>query len=403
MALPDSAEAAGCPVCGSAELEDTVRRERLPAMQNYVYRTREAAKAAPQGELSIAICRSCGFAANRSFDPSLLVYDSGYDNAVPSAVMAAYYREIAAYLGEKHGLADGGLVVDVGCGNGAFLATICEMFPHCRGLGVDPALDRSREEDGGRVVLVQDVFKAEVIKEQPSLIVCRHVLEHIPRPVEFLRSIREAVADFDACPCFFEVPDLGWIVEHEVFWDFCYEHCNYFSAASFAEALRRAGLEPTGTRAAFGGQYRWIEALSAAAGAAAPGQERPADGLADRLAAYASAEAAKMGSTRERLRQWKHDGTAIAVWGMATKGVLFSLLVDPDASLIDFCVDANANKQGCFVPLTAHAISAPTALQESAAGKALVLVMNENYRDEIEATCRGMGIDATCISANETH
>jgi hypothetical protein len=82
---------------------------------------------------------------------------------------------------------------------------------------------------------------------------------------------------------------------------------------------------------------------------------------------------------------------------MATKGVIFSLLVDPDASLIEYCIDVNANKQGCFVPLTGHAISAPTALRSSSRPVS-VMVMNENYRDEIAATCREIGIHASLVT-----
>lgn len=401
MDAVNSPTVAQCPVCNSTKLQDTVWRERLPTMQNYVYRTRESAKAAPQGQLSIAVCRSCGFASNRRFDPSRLVYDAGYDNSVPSAVMAAYYRDIAAHLGERYKLDQGGLVVDVGCGNGAFLQAICSAMPRCCGLGVDPALERDREEDGGRIILIKDMFSSDLIKQHPSLIVCRHVLEHIPRPVEFLQDIRSALAEFGSCPCFFEVPDLGWIVENEVFWDFCYEHCNYFTDASLAEALGRAGFDPVDTRVAYGSQYRWMEALSLCERPPVSRQEAGI-GLADQMLAYAAAEAAGMVSTKERLRQWKREGNAIAVWGMATKGVLFSLLVDPDASLIDFCIDVNTNKQGSFVPVTGHIISAPTVLQESASDRLVVVVMNENYRTEIEQICRCMGMAATCVSASGT-
>jgi hypothetical protein len=85
---------------------------------------------------------------------------------------------------------------------------------------------------------------------------------------------------------------------------------------------------------------------------------------------------------------------------MATKGVLFTLVVDPESSLVDFCVDVNTNKHGSFVPLSGHAIEAPTVL--AGHGTALtVLAMNENYRSEIEAECARMGIDAAVTGALE--
>ena len=134
------AEKERCPQCSSPALQDTVWRGSLPTMQNYVHRTRESAMAAPQGEFLLAVCQSCGFAWNRTFDQDRLVYDANYDNAVPSAVMESYYREIAEFLDEKYDL-NGALVVDIGCGSGTFLRTLCSVQPQCRGLGIDPALD----------------------------------------------------------------------------------------------------------------------------------------------------------------------------------------------------------------------------------------------------------------------
>jgi hypothetical protein len=100
---------------------------------------------------------------------------------------------------------------------------------------------------------------------------------------------------------------------------------------------------------------------------------------------------------RGLLQVHRDQGKAVAVWGMATKGVIFSLLVDPDASRIDYCIDVNTNKQGCFVPVTGHAISAPIVLR-SASRPVTVIVMNENYRDEIATTCREIGIDAKLVT-----
>lgn len=388
-----------CPVCDGSDPVDTVHRTRLPAMQNYVHRTRESALAAPHGRLILAVCRSCGFAWNRTFDADRLVYDEGYDNAVPSAVMRAYYTEIVEFLSERYTLEDG-LVVDVGCGDGGFLRSICAAVRGCRGLGIDPALEQDRIEDEGRVRLIKAVFSGDAVDELPALVVCRHVLEHIPQPVAFLQAIGGALADFGSRPCFFEVPDLRWIVERGAFWDFCYEHCNYFTRESLAEALRRAGFTCTEARTGFGSQYLWLEATST--GCAAPSPDRAVGvELAERMRDGAAAETARIASMRTRLSQLKREGSAIAVWGLATKGVLFSNLVDPEGSLIDYCVDVNANKQGCFVPLTGHLIRAPAVLRETAANRPLtVVVMNENYLDEIESTCRAMGVEAsfTCVT-----
>ncbi len=368
-------------------------------MQNYVHRTREAALAAGQGRLVLAVCRSCGFAWNRAFEPGLLVYDDGYDNAVPSSVMAAYHAEIISFLTGMHPL-EGSLVVDVGCGDGRFLRSICVAVAGSRGLGIDPALPGDSIEEAGRVQLVRSGFSAAVLTERPGLVVSRHVLEHIGEPVSFLQEIAEALGAVGSCPCFFEVPDLRWIVDHGAFWDICYEHCNYFTAESFGEALRRGGFEPATVRTAFGSQYLWLGAVPATKTSGTRGGE-PGTSLVDGLQAYAGVEAARIAATRGRITDLLQSGFEVAVWGMATKGVLFSNLVDPGGTLIDHCIDANANKQGCFVPVTGHRIEAPSELRSRPSGRPLaILVMNDNYRSEIEGTCRELGVVARILSSD---
>ena len=43
----------------------------------------------------------------------------------------------------------------------------------------------------------------------------------------------------------------------------------------------------------------------------------------------------------------------VYLWGAGSKGVTFSLLIDPDGDALAGAVDINPVKQGCFLPLTA--------------------------------------------------
>ena len=85
---------------------------------------------------------------------------------------------------------------------------------------------------------------------------------------------------------------------------------------------------------------------------------------------------------------------------MATKGVIFSNLVDPDANLIDYCIDVNLKKQGCFVPHTAHKIYPPEILNQANKKNLVVIVMNLNYLDEIRKKCDSLSLKATFLDAN---
>jgi hypothetical protein len=103
---------------------------------------------------------------------------------------------------------------------------------------------------------------------------------------------------------------------------------------------------------------------------------------------------------RDRLHDLRRRGRTVAVWGMATKGIMFSLMVDPDSHLIDYTVDVNVNKQGCYVPISGRRIDAPAVLQQHADKPAVVVVMNPNYVYEIASMCRGLGVVATFLDAS---
>lgn len=381
---------AQCPVCGGRDVTDLVRRERLPVMQNLVWPTRAEALDAPCAPFTLGVCTACGFAFNTRFDAARMVYDPRYDNDVPSAVFADYYRSIAADLGARYDLTRAP-VYDVGCGKGTFLEALCATVPGARGVGVDPSCTPRAATAESPVTLLREMFRAELVGERPSLVVCRHVVEHIERPVEFIRAVVDGVGRDPAVPLFFEVPDLEWILAHEAFWDFCYEHCNYFTRASFAHALELGGVAVASSRSAFGEQYQWAE------GAARTSGERPElAGVAEhvaRMSAYAGDEQRRIEGARERLRAAGATGPCV-LWGMATKGVVFANLVDPEGTLLRGGVDVNARKQGRYIPGSGHGIHAPEWLATLGGGEVTVMVMNANYLEEIRARCAALGVRA---------
>jgi hypothetical protein len=82
---------------------------------------------------------------------------------------------------------------------------------------------------------------------------------------------------------------------------------------------------------------------------------------------------------------------------MATKGIEFASLVDPEHRLIDCCVDINRSKQDQFTPVGARQILPPSALR-AAPAPLVVIVMNPCYLAEIQKECERMQVDAHCVS-----
>jgi SAM-dependent methyltransferase len=390
-------ELSSCQVCGSGKQDFTVKRPTLPVMQNFVYQTLEQALTSKKGQFRLQVCPVCGFACNADFDPELMHYDEGYDNNVPSSVMDDYYADLAERLYKKYHLKNR-LVVDVGCGKGTFLKTLCRRFPSVRGLGIDPSFEGDCLQLGGRLTFLQEFFSESCLKEAPALVICRHVLEHIPDPVSFLKKICVPLKEYPETAFFFEVPDVSWIAANNSFWDFCYEHCNYFGVQSLSRAVSLAGMNVEQVEASFGEQYIWLDASFKESNAQSNEQGTVSvSSCYKELMSYADDENDYVQQTEQMLKNLKRDGYKIAVWGMATKGVLFSLLMDSQREMIDFCIDVNKNKQNCYVP-TGHFIEAPEVLQKSG-GKLAVIVMNPNYAEEISEIISSLSLNSLLIDA----
>jgi SAM-dependent methyltransferase len=387
-----------CPVCKAPNTIPSVERDDLIVMQNYVYRTYNDAIISPTGKFELRACPACGFAFNAPFDPALINYDENYDNLVPSLVIEDYYEQLAVFLHDRFELQNG-LVVEVGCGKGAFLNIICNMYPDIEAVGIDPSYLPSEKAAAPNVRFIADIFNESHIPRKPSLIVCRHVLEHIADPVGFLESIRNAIKAFPETPFFVEVPDTQWIIENNAFWDFCYEHCNYFTSASLKKTLQLAGFQPEEIRKEFHDQYLWSMGMIKEK---KPGYSST-DEVTDDLNAYSQRENELMSTVKNKLVSLKKEGNILAIWGMATKGVVFCNLIDPEKTLFDYCIDINKNKFGCFVPHTGHQINSSEVLTKTTAGEKLtIVVMNPNYLSEIADTCARLELAPAFINATGT-
>ncbi|MFQ5768863.1 MAG: class I SAM-dependent methyltransferase, partial [Acidobacteriota bacterium] len=239
---------------GSADHLKLFAAARVPVLQNRVYRSSREAMTAPCGRLEIRFDQQSQFAWNAAFDPTRMQYDREYDNCVPSDRFYSYYDDLADHLVQALGLA-GGTVLDIGCGNGIFLSRWMGRMKQFRGIGVDPAYSGPASACAGRLRFIADTFRPKHVAMRPALILCRHLLEHVENPVEFLQRAAAAARAHDGIPLFVEVPDLDWILVNRAYWDFCYEHCNYFTADSLAFCMERAGMRVEEVSKAFGGQY----------------------------------------------------------------------------------------------------------------------------------------------------
>jgi SAM-dependent methyltransferase len=121
--------------------------------------------------------------------------------------------------------------------------------------GFDPSyVDHDEEIDN---LVIKKYFSPDFLKEKVDFVVCRHVLEHIPNPYEFVNSIVSCLKDDGVM--YFEFPSLEWIVKHKAFFDFYYEHCNYFTKDSVITLFRQFGFTSITINFGLKGQYFQVE------------------------------------------------------------------------------------------------------------------------------------------------
>jgi hypothetical protein len=172
------------------------------------------------------------------------------------------------------------------------------------------------------------------------------------------------------------VPCLDWILAHRAWFDVFYEHVNYFRLADF---MRMFGT----VRAAghlFGGQYVYVVAELATL--RTPRSE-------------AGAEVRMPADFASGLAQAAQLAAGAAVWGGASKGVVFSLMAARARHPVATVIDINPAKQHRFLPCTGLQVLPPEEGLARLAPGAPVLVMNGNYLGEIAAQ---VGARARCLA-----
>ena len=386
-----------CPVCTSEQIETFIAIEQVPVHCNLLWSDRRSAQTALKGNIVLGFCHVCGHIYNTTFDPALMEYTQAYENSLHfSPRFQSYAESLAQDLVDRHDLHNKE-IVDLGAGQGDFLRLLCDLGDN-QGWGFDAAYVPSASDlEDERLTFVQDFDWRKYLDHMPDMIMTRHVLEHIERPLEFMRTIREEIGDNKNALLFFEMPNMAYTLRELAIWDIIYEHCGYFSPQSLATLFRKAAFDVLGTNETYEGQFLTIEAQPGTAEnePAYP----PADGLAAlsrQVASFAQEFAQKVKQWQAALQRWALDGKRVVAWGAGSKGVTF-LNVLQTQDQIQYIVDINPRKKGMFIVGSGQEIVDPRFLREYKPD--VIILMNPVYRAEIEQMMLDMGQTAEYVVA----
>jgi trans-aconitate methyltransferase len=153
-----------------------------------------------------------------------------------SGAATARSSKIVEWLVAAGNLPAGGTMLDIGCGNGAFLRAFSQRYPDWQLAGLELS-DRNR----ATIEAIPGVTQLHVgplanVAQRFDLIVLIHALEHIPDPVAYLRSLTAHLNPGGRL--LIEVPDLT----SSPFDILIADHTTHFTAAVLPRVISAAGF-----------------------------------------------------------------------------------------------------------------------------------------------------------------
>lgn len=350
-----------------ATLKTLYEAKDFPVFQNRMYPSPEAARNCRKGDIRLVEDQQTGLVYNTDFCPELVEYDVHYQNEQAVSPLFRKHLEQVATIVERTLGRD--QLIEVGCGKAFFLELLVD-----KGFDIT-GFDPTYEGNSPRVR--KEYFRKGEGFHANGLIL-RHVLEHIPDPVGFLGLLKEA--NGGQGKIYIEVPCFDWICQRRAWFDIFYEHANYFRLSDFRRIFSR--IESCGSF--FGEQYIYVVADLASLKMPTYNPRDAVNFPDDFLSKLVPAEQSRS--------EQPH-----AVWGGASKGVIFSLLRERAGFPVSMVIDVNPAKQGKYLAGTGLQVIAPAAALQAMRPGSTIFVMNSNYLDEIKAMSnnayRYIGVD----------
>jgi len=332
----------------------------FPIFQNRMYDSSKEAIECPKGDVRLVENLETGLVYNDSFLPEMMIYDANYQNEQGvSALFQQHLSSMAKVIKQSMGEFN---LVEVGCGKGFFLEMLLKQGVDV--IGFDPTYEGSNPRIEKRYFESDSGIKANGI-------ILRHVLEHVQDPVNFLMMLQKSNGGSGLV--FIEVPCFDWICRQRAWFDIFYEHVNYFRMSDFYRIFDN--IIESGS--VFGDQYLYV-----VADLASLKQPVIKPVINSGVNAVVNIEG-RVSFPADFLSRLK-DKTGKAIWGGASKGVIFSFLKYRQGQPIEIVMDINPFKQNKYIAGTGLCVMSPEKGMSLLQKGSTIYVMNSNYLAEIK-------------------
>ena len=318
-----------CHSCGNVDLSVLTKFENV--VENVQHLPAEADHCGHTVDLELLQCLGCGLV---QIDPSLDrdYYDDYLMTTSFSNQLQDYLENLAQDFYAQH-LWPGATVLDVGCGDGAFMQAFRELPVTLH--GIEPSCRAAEQaQQQGFQVMTGYITADTVLPHAPyDAFVSRQVLEHVSDIPGFLRGICQNLAPGGVG--IIEVPSLDKTVGDGRWFDFFPDHVNYFDTLSLRTALNLHGFDVLRQDRGMHDEYEIAFV------------RRRDIGRIDHLR---ESRISLVRSLTSFLDQQRKRNRVTMFWGAGAKGI--GMLSQLDRTLVTAVLDSDSHKQGRYLPVS---------------------------------------------------
>lgn len=233
-----------CKACGSIKIESYDLCKSTVA--GYRCDTVDESLGAPAFDLILDYCTECSLVSQRSYEDANPLLNKLYEEHVSTQHSEAnpYFQKLAKKLISDFSLSEKSKILEIGCNCGALLKIIRDQSD-ASVYGVEPSKSMKEIWQERGLQIVNGYMNGEtanvVEKFGPfDLIYFRHVFEHIPDPVEFIKLVSQLLARDGIIAL--EVPYLVSIFDLGRVENVSYSHLNHYCIRSLDAIFKKFGM-----------------------------------------------------------------------------------------------------------------------------------------------------------------
>lgn len=342
---------------GELEAAPLVELRGMPRAAQWLPRANELSQDQPL-DLQIHRCQDCGL-VQMSGEPVPYYRDVIRANAVSPAMHEFRVKQLADWV-QRYDLS-GKPVLEVGCGQGEFLALLKQAGVEPTGTEHGTAAAEHARAAGHTVVTS---FPGDgPLPDHPGFAAwtCFNFMEHWPDPRRVLRHVRHRLQP--GAVGLVEVPNFNMMLSRGLLTEFIPDHIFYFTADTLRRSLSVAGFDVHLVQPVWH-DYVLSAEVTLRQEPAVQGFSHQLERLCKQLRSFADI----------------HARSGLAVWG-AGHQALSTLALSGLGPAVRYVVDSAAFKQGRYTPATHLPIQPPNHLRHEPVGA--VIVMAAGYSDEV--------------------